>query len=412
MMKKTFYMTKQPMTIAMLLITFVILLSGCQKSASPQTTTVEQEAVLTSLEITNFERGQLEVGSSIQLNTNAPDGYLDKLKWSSSSAAVTVDNGLVTAVSLGKAAVKVEYQDYSDTVLIEVVAYDPSMPDSAEREEFYGDYEPAQSNDEAAERSRQGLLSGSLTVPDQAPIISAYRPSINGKLIRNNQPYYLDADTYVVVNAYGQEVLRIYRAGGYITLEEVAAYLYAFGDVPANYVTGKKTNPNDSIWGEYLRLNHSKFSGDTNKYPYEPALPDISGCGGSLQYYEVDIGTTGTDCDPGYDITIYNDGKRIVRGAARIVYSRYDANRNTIIDPNEKYLFYTYNHYNDFQEYLNYFHGWGDLFGNVTGGGTLSSTYDYNPTPYIESVLAPLPSRAKVIEPIAWMPSTKELWAA
>ena len=26
------------------------------------------------------------------------------------------------------------------------------------------------------------------------------------------------------------------------------------------------------------------------------------------------------------------------------------------------------------------------MFGNITGGGTLSSKYDYNPTPYVEVV--------------------------
>ena len=53
-----------------------------------------------------------------------------------------------------------------------------------------------------------------------------------------------------------------------------------------------------------------------------------------------------------------------------------------------------YNHYNDFQEYLNYYGGWGEMFGNITGGGTISSRYDYNPTPYVETVLAPLPGMA------------------
>ena len=59
-----------------------------------------------------------------------------------------------------------------------------------------------------------------------------------------------------------------------------------------------------------------------------------------------------------------------------------------------KCLQYTYNHYNDFQEYLNYYGGWGEMFGNITGGGQISSKYDYNPTPYVEVVLAPLPGLA------------------
>jgi hypothetical protein len=166
----------------------------------------------------------------------------------------------------------------------------------------------------------------------------------------------------------------------------VAAYVFAFGDIPANYNANKKAQPTTNPWGKFLRVNNTYFSGNTSKYPYEPVLPDISGCGGSLDYYEIDIGTTGTDCDPSYTAAIYNNGTRITRGAARIVYTRYDKNGDMIIDLNEKYLFYTYNHYNDFQEYLNYEGGWGEMFGNITGGGTISSKYDYNPTPYVQVV--------------------------
>ncbi len=256
--------------------------------------------------------------------------------------------------------------------------------------DFYGDSDPADSYEEALERSKNGELSGAEKVPDQAPTVSKHRPSKDGKYIRNSNTYFADENTYVVVDAHGKEIFRVYRGGGYITLEEVAAYVYAFGDVPANYITGKNKDPSKSIWGEYLRLNHSKFSGNTEKYPYEPVLPNISGCGGSFQYYEIDVGTTGTDCDPRYSVRTYNDGDTITRGAARIVYARYDVNGNKVLEPNERFLFYTYNHYNDFQEYLNYYAGWGEMFGNVTSGGELSSKYNYAPTPYVETILAPI----------------------
>ena len=396
----------------------VLSLIGCGGSGN---------VAIASLSITNCERATLQIGYTLQLETDAPSEIKDQLKWEASNASVTIDNsGFVTAKSEGKVAISVSHKNVSDSVLITVVSADgntpdeqpnskpsdmssgttpstpPTYPDSdnveaASRDAFYGDSDPADSHAEALERSARGEISGALTVPDQAPTLSSYRPKQNGKYIRNNEPYYIDDNTYVVVNCYGEEVFRVYRGGGYITLEEVAAYLFAFGDVPANYISGKNKSPESSIWGEYLRLNHSKFSGDTKKYPYEPVLPDISGCGGDLYYYEVDIGTTGTDCDPSYSIKIYNDGKNITRGAARIVYTRFDANKNEIIDPNEKYLFYTYNHYNDFQEYLNYYGGWGVMFGNVTGGGTLSSKTDYNPTPYVPSVLGDLPRRTAMV---------------
>lgn len=261
-------------------------------------------------------------------------------------------------------------------------------------EEFYANYKPAENAQDAFYRSKYGFLSGSLTVPDQAPTPAQNRPMQDGKYIRNSITTFIGEDTYVIVDVTGAVVMEIYRGGAYITLEEVAAYVYAFGDIPANYTSKKNGSPSGSIWGEYLRLNNSKFSGDTSRYPYEPELPDISGCGGDLTYYEIDIGTTGTDCDPKYAAEIYNNGSRITRGAARIVYARYDANGDSIIDPNERYLFYTYNHYNDFQEYLNYYGGWGEMFGNITGGGQISSKYNCNPTPYVEVVLAPLPAAA------------------
>ena len=67
-----------------------------------------------------------------------------------------------------------------------------------------------------------------------------------------------------------------------------------------------------------------------------------------------------------------------------------DLNGNGTFEPNELYVFYTHNHYNDFREYLNYYGGWGEMFGNITGGGTISSKYDYNPTDYVEVVHASL----------------------
>ena len=269
------------------------------------------------------------------------------------------------------------------------------------REEFYADYEPAENAEDAFYRSKYGFMSGSLTVPDQAPTVAQNRPMQDSKYIRNSVATFIGTDVYLLVDANGEGVMEIYRGGAYITLEEVAAYVYAFGDIPANYTSQKSGNPSTDKWGEYLRLNNSKFSGDTRRYPYEPELPDISGCGGDLIYFEIDIGTTGTTSGEGYVVRIYNDGNRITRGAARIVYARYDRNGDLIIDPNERYLFYTYNHYNDFQEYLNYYGGWGEMFGNITGGGTLSSKTNCNPTPYVEVVLAPLPNSALAHEEAA-----------
>lgn len=253
--------------------------------------------------------------------------------------------------------------------------------------EFYTNYTPATSYMDSYYRTLHYFMSGSIGQQDQEPTLADYQPMENGLYVRNTSALYSeDGNTYYVIDAYGNIVNRIFKGGAYVTLEEVAAYVFAFGNIPANYDSNKKAKPTSSPWGKYLRVNNTFFSGNTSKYPYEPVLPDISGCGGGLDYYEIDIGTTGTDCDPSYTPALYNNGSKITRGAARIVYTRYDKNGNEIIDLDEKYLFYTYNHYNDFQEYLNYEGGWGEMFGNVTGGGTISSKYDYNPTPYVQVV--------------------------
>ncbi len=389
---------------------------------TPETSTDTRPEGPDSLAITNGSELTLSVGETLQLTTDIGKDYEHLLTWRSTSDAVTVSSlGYVVANRSGAAMVSVQYGKLSAITVITVVEADtapgteteaaspetspetqPTAPPESETDtpkpprvlpEAEGSpegYKPAASYEEARERTERGELSGYLWLMDQAPTVDPDRPMQDGKYVRNSIAYFADENTYVVVDSDGEEVLRVYRGGGYITLEEVAAYLYAFGDIPANYVSNKVTNVGSSIWGEYLRGNHSRFSGNTAKYPYEPELPRISGCGGDLQYYEIDIGTTGTDCDPSYVARPYNDGSRITRGAARIVYARFDANGNKVIDADEKYIFYTYNHYNDFREYLNYYNGWGEMFGNITGGGQLSSKYNCNPTPYVPTILAPI----------------------
>lgn len=256
-------------------------------------------------------------------------------------------------------------------------------------EEFYADYTPACCYADACYRTAHYFLSGMLEVPGQYAQDAPYQPRDGEVYIRNTDAWYEDdGNSYVVVDGWGREVLRVYKGAAYITLEEVAAYMYAFGgsnaDLPANYTSKKTTKVGSNPWGIYLRSNHSYFSGNAAKYPYEPVLPNISGCGGELRYYELDIGTTGTET-PGYAAQLYNDGTKINRGAARIVYARQDLNGNGVYETDEIYVFYTHNHYNDFREYLNYYGGWGQMFGNVTGGGEYSSKTNYNPTPYPET---------------------------
>ncbi len=358
----------------------------------------------------------LAVGDSLTLECKYSGG---RPKWTASNNCISVSETSGEAIALreGLVWVTVTVGDASDSVLITVsnalgsVTTDPVGDDTSASQippsqtvdpyatvsesEFYADYEPAESYYDAYWRTYHGFMSGSVAPQAQEPTLAADRPKQDGLYIRNTSSFYsADKNTYFVLDSDGEVAYEIYRGGAYVALEEVAAYLMAFGDIPPNYTSSKKGDPATDKWGIYLRLNHTKFSGSTSKYPYEPELPRISGCGGDLTYYEIDIGTTGTDCDPSYTPRVYNDGNRITRGAARIVYTRYDRNGNGITEPDERYVFYTYNHYNDFCEYLNYSGGWGETFGNITGGGTLSSKTHYNPTPYVQTARAELSSRS------------------
>ena len=369
----------------------------------------------------------LDIGESHQLTLV---GGSDEVIWTSSNSCATVKDGYVTAVSEGVAVIKATLGIKKDSIIINVIDkisedeapnLDDGNEDGKENEgdvtigdgetvtkptddpvtsdpyvnvnktEFYKNYTPAVSYNDAKYRTQHGLMSGSIDEQDQEPTISRNRPTSGGKYVRNNLYIFSeDGFTYYVVDAYGEVAMEIYKGGAYVLLEEVAAYVFAFGEPPANHSSSKSTKPTESTWGIYLRVNHTKFSGDTSRFPYEPVLPRISGCGGDMNYYEMDIGTTGTDCDPNYYATDYNNGTKITRGAARIVYSNSYRSGGKITDLDERYVFYTYNHYNDFQEYLNYLGGWGEMFGNITGGGTLSSKYNYNPTPYVEVIHASL----------------------
>ena len=327
----------------------------------------------------------------VDVNLNEDELFNDvELSVKNSTLDVDILKNVITPNQSGELTIfakigNVVSNEINLTILPSIYNSNPYL--NISKTEFYSNYKESINPLDSYYRSIQGFMSGDITLPDQKPILSDYQPKEDGKFVRNTNAYYSEEkDVYYITDAYGEIVDVIFKDGAYISLDEVASYLLAFGNTPKNHVDTKKGKPSTSIWKEYLRCNNSAFSGSTSKYPYEPMLPRISGCGGDLYYYEVDFGTTGTDCDPGYEVTVYNDGNYITRGAARLVYTRYDANKNNIIDINEKYVFYTYNHYNDFQEFLNYQGGWGEMFGNITGGGALSSKQNYNPTPYVEVV--------------------------
>lgn len=349
----------------------------------------------------SLNSNDIEVGDHERIRISNFDGDKTKCSVIIEDEEILSSSGIdafgylhINALKVGSSSFYVQSSDglISNKLVVNVVGGNPYL--DIDKNEFYNNYKRATSLLDSQYRSECYLMSGDVTPQDQEPEIVSNQPKQGNMLIHNtSRNFSNNENVYTVYNVNGEKEFDIYYGGAYTSLEEVAAYIYAWGEVPVNYDPDKDAQPYNSNWGEYLRVNNTDFSGDTDKYPYEPVLPRIYGCDGDLVYYEIDIGTTGTDCDPDFPDRIYNDGYRITRGAARIVYSRYyaDDTPSTMLDNepitnlDDRYVFYTYNHYNDFQEYLNYYNGWGEMFGNITGGGTISSKVDYNPTPYVET---------------------------
>lgn len=342
------------------------------------------------------DKNELHMGESAELSYSIDgfdDGYMVSFEIESGPVGGNVDGNLFTPGGEGTYFL-VGRIGSSDVVSLPItidVLGEVDPYEGMSEDEFYASYEPAASAYDAEMRTLHNFMSGSLEVPDDVPVTSPDAPKSGSSFVKNVAVDFVEGGAgYRVHDANGEVAFTVYEGGAYITLEEVAAYIQAFGDVPANYCEDRYDypSPSSSPWGEYLRLNNSYFSGDTDRYPYEPLLPDISGEGGSTDYYEVDIGTTGTVTGPSYPVYIYNDGSKITRGGARIVYAR--EKDGLPIEAEDRHLFYTYNHYNDFQEYLNYENGWGERFGNVTAGGEIDEAAPGGPTPYVDVVLAEL----------------------
>lgn len=247
---------------------------------------------------------------------------------------------------------------------------------NTDSDDFYNNYFTSTSYEDSHYRTLHGFMSGDITPQTQIPSDNALLPKDeSGKYYRlSNCNYTYDDDgnylSYTINRIDGSKGNTIYYGGAYTSLEEVAAYLLAFGEVPpnSNYYSDEQSEAIET-WGEYGRVNKANFSNDVDLYKYEPELPNVS----SYTYIETDFGTEGFKCGEGYPVREYNDGYSITRGAARFVFiSRYKYNGREV-PFEERKVFYTYNHYNDFQEYLNYEGGWGEMFGFTTAGNDYCS---------------------------------------
>lgn len=262
----------------------------------------------------------------------------------------------------------VDIEKYGDS--INVYFYTPNFDlnkdkyINVDKNNFYNDnYNISMTYEDSFYRSKHGLLSGKKGPLNYSPNCEPIKEG-NDEIKLNDATYVLDKKGNFLgyfTNSLNNKSRPIWYCGAYVTHDDVAAYLLAFGKVPANsdYIPSKQEERRGSVdkWGEYARLNKTYFENDIKKFSYEPKLP-----GG--RYIETDYGSTSEYFVGDIKQVPYIKGQKIVRGACRFVF--IDIASKTKID--DRYVFYTSNHYNDFQEYLNYDGGYGKLFGNESAG--------------------------------------------
>ena len=263
---------------------------------------------------------------------------------------------------------------YGDDVYCVFTSYDISSATDpyvgVDKEEFYNNYSEADSYIDSYFRSLHGLMSGDIT--PQGHIPNKFDVTYEDTYIYLTHAFYvLDYNvSYLgsLPNDLEGNFQMIWYGGAYASLNEVAAYILAFGETPVNNKYDKSKGKSDCIadFGIYGRVNQDIMMYDSSKWPYEPEMPGIS----IYEYTETDFGTLGGYTNENkitgtkYTQKVYNTGTTINRGAARFCF----ISDKSIKSINQRKVFYTYNHYNDFEEYLNYNNGFGKRFGNESAG--------------------------------------------
>ena len=372
--------------LLILIMLFSFSLLSCDKNNDSKT---ENEEQTTNVENKTEQDGTTEEGKTESNPTDVPtdsDGdtpvveELSSITYLKSLFGENID----IYTNSERNPYGVDLNKYGNNV--NVYFYEPDFTNNSDpyinvnKTEFYADYKRATTYEDAIYRTKHYLMSGDITDQNYLPV--------EGKLMEEDKAikytdatYVLDADgKYLayVPNVIDGDNYIIFYGAAYTSLNEVAAYLLAFGSVPANQIKNKsKTGQNQAIsnWGKYGRVNDNEFYGGSS-YKYEPDIPTND----RYLIHEIDFGTTGDYYTGTRYQSLYNNGSSITRGAARFVYTA-DSSVKSI---NERYVFYTYNHYNDFQEYLNYHNGWGIRFGNESAGNRYCSgknDYDSSFTP-------------------------------
>lgn len=290
------------------------------------------------------------------------------------------------------------YQPVSYNIEEYVPLTDPyySIDTKSEREAFHDtDFNRATSYEDAIFRTNHYLISGDVKdTPNDADYDINHLPNRKYRELakyRIDEGQYTyrpngDFESYTINNLEGR-IKKVYYGAAYVTLEDVAAYVFAFSEAPANWT--RSNSPKVNNWGEYTRVNNLYFSANTDKYKYEPDVPRTDFDGryegeGVYKYYEMDFGYTKTNWTLGYTTyeAPYNTGSKITRGAIRLVYTAATTEGEEgahYIPMEHRHVFLTINHYNDFIEYLNYENGWGIPFGWMSAGNEYVGNMSSNP---------------------------------
>ena len=270
---------------------------------------------------------------------------------------------------------------------------------NVDKTEFYANYTTATSYEDAYYRAQHGLLCGEYMKEDGSlPSINNPKDSATDLYLKNsNVTYEIDKDNNYIsynINTLNDQDYKIYYGGVYTSFNDVAAYLFAFNEIPINYLPGTSKTAKKLVqqnYGELGRLNFKLYSGPSEtKYQYEPYLYGQEEK--TVFYREIDFGAnTGSNIY----FTYGGSGRQIFRFLLGNSFdNNYSCSDKTWSTPNpttidERRVYFTYNHYNDFTEYLNYYNGFGKIFGNVTAGNS-EGYYNPNnpPTEYEETILS------------------------
>ncbi len=398
----------------------VLLLSSCETGSSSDinSSAVESESITTSVEnssnaessvsedisselisetlsssedaISSEDEVSSELASSVEVSSEEPSSSAEVSSETPSSSERPggnengwVDEGFYSAYA---------YNDLSYDIALHIPFENPyaHITNNEARAAFYANgYTRATSYEDAMYRTMQGLVSGDIR---DTPLNEDYPLNhLPNRAYKELSTYRTNEGTYeyddfgnfkaYTINTLHGKTKKIYYGAAYVSLDDVAAYLFAFGRGPANQATAKNSAAQRTVianWGVYGRVNDAYYSSDVTRYLYEAKLPYTDNGGVTYyddmyDYHELDFGYTYTPW--GYGIASdepYNNGSKITRGTVRLVYTAKKQSTGEwgaeFIPVEHRHVFLTINHYNDFIEYLNYEGGWGVPFGWMSAG--------------------------------------------